>query len=188
MKNLLSVLNSIHPISPALKQFLTDKLITRNIPRKEYLLQAGQVSRHVYFNKKGLLRSYYIDSGHEISSRFMKEGDMMVSGTSFFQQKEGAEFIQAIEDTTVFSICYDELQFAYRHFPELNIIGRILITKSYLLSEQRLHFIRMKQAKDRYKNMMTFFPDLILRVPAKYMASYLSVSEETLSRIRSMKY
>jgi hypothetical protein len=80
------------------------------------------------------------------------------------------------------------LQTAYKLFPELNIIARVLITKSYLLSEQRLRFIRMRQAKDRYKNMMTHFPDLVLRVPAKYMASYLSVSEETLSRIRSLRY
>ncbi|MEP7375911.1 MAG: Crp/Fnr family transcriptional regulator [Chitinophagaceae bacterium] len=163
-------------------------LKTRTIHRKGHLLQAGQISRHVYFINKGLLRSYYIEGGHEISSKFMKEGDLMVAGTSFFQQKESAEFIQAIENSLVFSICFDELQFAYKHFAELNIIARVLITRSYLLSEQRLQFIRMRQAKDRYKNMMTHFPDLVLRVPAKYIASYLSVSEETLSRIRSLRY
>ena len=57
----------------------------------------------------------------------MKEGDLMVSGSSFFQQKESAEFIRAIEDTLVFSICLDELQFACNHFAELNIISRVLI-------------------------------------------------------------
>lgn len=188
MNNLLLALNNIHPLSPGLKEYFMAKLKTRTILRKEHLLQAGQVSRHIYFINKGLLRSYYIEGGHEISSKFTKEGDLMVSGPSFFQQKESAEFIQSIEDTLVCSICFDELQFAYKHFAELNIIGRVLITRSYMLSEQRLHFIRMRQAKDRYKNMMTHFPDLVLRVPAKYMASYLSVSEETLSRIRGLKY
>ena len=76
----------------------------------------------------------------------------------------------------------------YKHFPEFNIIARVLSIKSYMLSEQRLDFIRRKQAAARYNNMLEFFPELVLRVPAKYIASYLSISVETLSRIRSRKY
>ncbi len=145
-------------------------------------------SRHIYFVKKGLVRSYYIQGEQEISSKFMKEGDIIVSASSFFLQKESYEFIQAIEDSQLLSLCYDELQFIYKNFTEFNIISRVLTTKSYLLSEQRLYFIRMKQAADRYKLMLEHFPELVLRVPAKYLASYLGISEETLSRIRSRRH
>lgn len=187
MKELLPLLNNIHPLSPALRNYLSDKLKTEAIVKKEFLLQAGHISRRIYFIKKGLLRSYYIENGQEVCSRFLNEGDI-VSAYSFFLRKESNEFIQAIEDSVLYSVGYDELQFMYKHFPECNIIARILISKSWLLSEQRLNFMRMKQAPARYKSMLEFFPELVLRVPAKYMASYLNISVETLSRIRSRKY
>jgi len=188
MKDLLYLLGNIHPLSPQLQQFLSDKLKNLTISRKGFLLQSGNVSRHIYFIRKGLLRCYYIESGQEICSKFMKEGEFIVSVSSFFEQKESTEFIQAVEDSQLCYICYDELQYIYKHFAEFNFIGRMLTTKCFLVSEQRLKFIRMKQANQRYRSMMKFFPELVLRVPAKYIASYLGVSEETLSRIRSQKY
>jgi CRP-like cAMP-binding protein len=188
MKALLSLLNNIHPLSSGLLHFLKEKLKTTTFRKKEFLLQAGNISRHIYFIKKGLVRSYYIQGGQEICSKFMKEGDIIVSASGFFLQRESDEFIQAIEDSYVLHLCYEELEYIYKHFMEFNIISRILTTKSYLLSEQRLSFIRVKKAPDRYKLMLEHFPELILRVPAKYIASYLNISVETLSRIRSRKY
>lgn len=188
MKELLSVLNNIHPLSPPLHSFLSLHLRTISIEKKQYLLNAGQISRHIYFIRKGLLRCYYIQDEQEISSKFLKEGDIIVSASSFFLQKQSAEFIQAIEDSTLWYLCYDELQYIYKHFPEFNTIARVLSVKSYLLSEQRLNFIRMKQATDRYATMLEHFPELVLRVPSKYLASYLNISVETLSRIRGNKY
>src|SRR4030095_12099901 len=188
MKELLSLLNNIHPLSSELHQYLSQQLKTTTIDKKQFLLQAGQINRHIYFIKKGLLRCYYIHDQQEVCSKFLKEGDIIVSANSFFLQKESYESIQAIEDSVLWHICYDELQYIYRNFPEFNIIARVLSIKSYLLSEQRLNFIRMKQAADRYNSMLEHFPDLVLRVPSKYLASYLSISVETLSRIRGKKY
>lgn len=188
MKELLSLLNNIHPLSPQLRQYLSEKLKTTNIARKEFLLTAGNISRHIYFIKKGLLRCYYIEGDKEVCTKFMKEGDIIVSASSFFLQRASIEFIQAIENSTVIFLCYDELQFMYRNFSEFNTIGRVITTKSYLLSEQRTNFIRMKQASLRYNAMLEKSPDLVLRVPAKYIASYLGISEETLSRVRGKKY
>ncbi len=188
MKELLSLLNNIHPLSPALHQYLSQKLKTTTIAKKQFLLQAGQISRHIYFIKKGLLRCYYFQNDLEVCSKFLKEGDIIVSASSFFLQKESFESIQALENAVLWSICYDELQYIYKNFPEFNVIARVLSIKSYLLSEQRLNFIRMKNAADRYTSMLEFFPELVLRVPSKYLASYLSISVETLSRIRGNRY
>ena len=188
MKELLSLLGNIYPLSPPLHKYLAEKIKTRTITKKFMLLEAGTISRHIYFINEGLLRCYYIEYGQEICSKFMKEGDFLVSGSSFFLRQKSHEYIQAIENCQLCSLCYDELQFMYKHFPEINIISRTILTKSYLSSEQRLFFIRMKQATDRYNMLMTHYPELILRVPAKYIASYLGISEETLSRIRSKKY
>lgn len=188
MKALLSLLNNIHPLSPALHKYLSQVLKSTIVEKKQFLLKAGHISRHIYFIRKGLLRCYYIQDEQEVSSKFLKEGDIIVSASSFFLQKESFEFIQAIESSTVWYICFEELQYIYKHFPEFNTIARVLSIKSYLLSEQRLNFIRMKQASDRYTSMLEHFPELVLRVPSKYLASYLSISVETLSRIRGNKY
>ena len=188
MKDLLSLLNNIHPLSSGLQQYLTDKIKTRQVARKEIILQAGHLSRHIYFIQKGLLRTFYYEDAHEISSAFMLEGDILVSAQSFFQQTESVESIQAIEDSRLLCICYDELQFILKHFKEAGFIGLTLMSRNYIASEQRLHCLRMKKAAARYQFMLKHYPQLILRVPAKYMATYLGISEETLSRIRSRKY
>jgi len=188
MKDLLALLHNIHPLSAGLQQYLTEKIKTRQVARKETILQSGHISRHIYFIQKGLLRTFYYEDGNEISSGFMFEGDMLASVQSFFYQAESIECIQAIEDSRLSYICYDELQFIFKHFKEAHFIGRILMTRNYIASEQRLHCMRMKKAAARYQFMLKYYPQLILRVPAKYMATYLGFSEETLSRVRSRKY
>lgn len=188
MKELLSLLNSISPLSTELQQYLAQTLKSKSIPKKEHLLLAGNISRHIYFIKKGLLRCYYLESGQEISSKFLKEGDLLVSAASFFLQQQSNESIQTLEESIVWYICFDELQYLYKKFPEFHKIANTLTTKSYLLSEQRAKIIRMKQGSNRYNYMLQYHPDLVLRVPAKYLATYLCVTEETLSRIRGRKY
>ncbi len=75
----------------------------------------------------------------------------------------------------------------YRHFIDSNFLARVVTEKYYMLSEQRLFSIRMQRAQERYQYLIDNFPELIQRVPSKYIASYLSITEETLSRIRGKK-
>ncbi|MEJ7676832.1 MAG: hypothetical protein WKG06_02925 [Segetibacter sp.] len=121
----------------------------------------------------------------EVSSWFMREGDLIISVESFFQQKPSYESIQALEDCTLLCIQYNELQDMYKTFYEMNFIARVLTEKYYTLSEQRLYSLRMQRAPERYKFLIDNFSELIKRVPSKYLSSYLSISEETLSRIKS---
>lgn len=157
------------------------------LPKKDYLLRAGHVSRNICFIAKGLLRCFYFKDGEEVSSWFMKEGDVIISVESFFTQKESYESIQALEDSLLYYITYDELQHLYRHFPEFNFIGRVLVERYYTLSEQRLFSLRMQRSQERYEYLLQHHPELVLRVPMKNLASYLGITEETLSRIRSKK-
>ena len=115
----------------------------------------------------------------------MKEGDLIISVESFFNQRPSYESIQVLEDCNLLCVSYYELQHMYKKFYELNYIARVLTEKYYALSEQRLYSLRMQRARDRYKFLLDNFAELIQRVPSKYLASYLSISEETLSRIKS---
>ena len=115
----------------------------------------------------------------------MKEGDVIISVESFYRQVKSYESIQALEDCIVWYISFEELKSIYRAFPEFNFVGRVLTEKYYCLSEQRLYSMRMMRSNERYRYLMDHNPELILRVPAKYIASYLGLSEAHLSVIKS---
>ena len=102
----------------------------------------------------------------------------------FISKKPGNEYIQALEETKLYFIEYSELMYVYQQFPEFNSIGRILTEKYYQLWAEQLYALRMKQAPERYKWLLEQHGQLILRVPAKYLASYLGITEVTLSTIK----
>jgi CRP-like cAMP-binding protein len=187
MEELILYLESIHPMSDELKLHLSKVLKVKKLAKREFLLKAGHISRNICFISLGLLRCFYNKDSHEVSSWFMKKGDVIVSVESFFAQKESYESIQALEDAVLLYVTYDELQYLYRNFLEFNFIARVLLEKYYTLSEQRLYSMRMQRAQERYAYLLEHHPELVLQVPSKYLASYLGIQEETLSRIRSRK-
>jgi len=185
MEELLKYLESIHPMTDGLKLYLASILKVKHLPKKSYLLKAGHVCRNIYFIGEGLLRCFYIKENHEVCSWFMKERDVIASVESFFMQKESYESIETLEDCVLYYVSYDELQYLYRNFSEFNFIGRVLVEKYYMLSEQRLYSLRMQRSQDRYNFLLQHFPELILRVPAKYLASYLGITEVTMSKAKA---
>jgi CRP-like cAMP-binding protein len=187
MKELLEYLQSIHPLSPDLQEHLSQILQLKVVQKKEYLLKPGQVCNKIYFIEKGMARCFYMKYDKEISSWFMKEGDVIISVESFFSQKPSYECIQAIEDCVLHSMRQDELQYIFRHFPEFNYIARVLTEKYYTLSEQRLYSLRMERAFERYNYLINYHPELVKRVPSTFIASYLGITLETLSRIKHAK-
>lgn len=184
METLMYFLSSIYPISEELTSHLVQTLKYRQIKKKDYLLTAGQVSRHVYFILKGLLRCFYVKNDIEVSSWFMKEQDVVFSIESFYSQTPSYESIQAIEDTEVLYITHSELETIYHTYPEFNFIGRILTIKYHKLWAQQLYSIRMRTGPERYQWLMENHAELIQRVNAKDLASYLGVTPFTLSNLK----
>lgn len=182
MEELLQYLNFIFPLSIDLQNHLTSILNNYTFRKREFLLKEGKISDRIYFIGGGLVRCFYSQHEKEVCSWFMKERDCIISVESFYQQKPSYENIQALEDTHTYYIDYNELQFIYQNFYEFNFIGRVLTEKYYVLSEQRLYSLRMQTATERYHFLMEHYPELIQRVPSKYLASYLGIAEETLSR------
>lgn len=187
MEALLQYLESIHPLSRELVAYLSLRLQTKTLKKKDFLLKAGHTCREICFVADGLLRCFYNNGDTEVCSWFMKQGDVIISIESFFQQEKSYESIQALEDCTLFYIQYEELNYIYQNFPEFNFIGRVLTEKYYQLWAMQLHAIRMKQAPERYEWLIENHSELILRVPAKYLASYLGITEVMLSIIKGKK-
>ena len=185
MEQLLEFLNSVYPLSDDLVNYLMQNLQSKVFKKKEMLLEKGRICKNIFFIEKGLIRCFYLLNEKEVSSWFMKEGDVIISVESFFKQVPSYESIQALEDCTVYYISYEQLMHAYVTFVEFNFVGRILTEKYYTLCEQRLYSLRMHKAAERYNDLLQNDPEIIQRVPSKYIASYLGISLETLSRVKS---
>jgi CRP-like cAMP-binding protein len=173
-----------------LKEKLKIKVQYRRLEKGEYILKAGEVCRHLYFVSKGLLRCYYLtgkDNEVEVSTWFMKGADVCVSIDSFYDQVESYEFIHALEACEVFFISYEDLEEAYKEFVDFNVVGRILTLKYLKEWARQLRGIRKLSATERYLALEERDRDLVLRVQGKYLASYLDMEAETLSRIRGKR-
>ena len=133
------------------------------------------------------MRLFYHKDDKEVTTWFLQERDVAISMTSFFDQVPSQQAIQALEDTTVAYFTYDELQNLYKQFPELNLVGRSLTEQYYKIWNEQFHATKMQTAVERYQWFLNHRADLLLRVPAKYIASYLGITEVTFSKIRSRK-
>jgi CRP/FNR family transcriptional regulator, anaerobic regulatory protein len=180
-------LDQLVPLSPALQQWLKDRLRERRLSRYELLLRPGEVSDAIAFIVKGFLRSYSISAkGLETTVWFMKEMDVVISVRSFFERLPGEEYIEALEPSVLLYLTYDELQEAYGRFPEFNTLGRQLTERYYVQAENRLTGLRNKTAAERYRFLLARHPEIFDRAALQHIASYLDISRGTLSRLRAM--
>lgn len=184
LEPLLQHLSAIKPLDESLRERLINDLEIVEIPKKTTLLRDGEVADYLYVVLSGLLRSYYIKDGSEICNRFMKENHIVVSVNSFYVRKPGYEFIESMEDSILARIHYDKLQKLYKDHDAFNYTARVLTEQYFTLSEQRLYLLRKQKAEERYLFFLENYADFMNRVPLQYIATFLGMNLETLSRIR----
>ena len=185
LQPLYEQIRKIHPVSEEAAHALGKCFEIIEAPKKHLLLRDGETCEHHYFVLKGLARMYYIKDGEEVCSVFIEENYFFNAAQSFYPRKPGYEYIETIERSTVARIHYDDLQGLYQAYPELNIIAWV-ITEYYLVkSQERLFLLRRQTAEERYIYFIEHYVTLQQRVPLKYIASYLGLTLETLSRIRN---
>jgi CRP-like cAMP-binding protein len=183
--SLIKTLNNITILSPAIQQEIKLHLIEEHFSRKAVILKAGQVSQRIYFIKEGFIRAFYQKNGSDYTSWFMGQGDIIVSVYSFFSRKPSFENIQVLENSVLQSINWDQLQQLYKTFPEFNLTGRLITEQYYIKSEERSIALQTLTAKQRYDALLLAYPGILQKATLGQIASYLSIKQETLSRIRA---
>jgi CRP-like cAMP-binding protein len=182
---LINFINSIHPLKQETIDFLKKKAFLIKIQRGDFLLRPGQVCNHYYYIQKGILRSFLKYGSKEITIWINPENEVTTAIRSMSQKEPAQEYIQAIEDSELVAMDYDAMEELYEKFPEMNLVGRLLLEQYYAGSEERVYICRIPGAHLRYKHFMESRPELANRIPLKYIASYLGITLETLSRLRA---
>ena len=177
--------NSITALSNELIDDIKKYVVIREYEKNEMILKEGKVSNYTSWIIKGLTRSYYTHDAEDITTKFLWDGACITSVYSYYSRKPGNENIVALEHTVLASLHYDHMQHLYKTYPAFNVIGRV-ITEQYLyMLEIEVYNLRKQKAEDRYQFIVKHFPHLLQRVPLKYLATYLGINLETLSRIRA---
>jgi CRP-like cAMP-binding protein len=181
---LVNVLSQFHPVTDSMALFLSQHTQVVSVHRKKLLLKAGMPCRHIYFVRKGVLHAYLKEDNKEITTWISVENDFATSITGLFEQLPSREYIQALEPCELLMMDYDLLEQLYLQYPEFNIISRKLLQKYYYDAENRSFLNRIPKAEQRYLQFLKSHAHLVNRIPLRYIASYIGMTLETLSRIR----
>lgn len=176
---------SFHPLSHDAIAYASEKFFPHRLRKSEYMVRAGQVCQAVYYVESGILRGFIKDGIKEVTTWISGERDLVTSISGFEQQKPSAENIQALEDCELVGLLHQDLEYMYEHFPEINIIARKVLQRYYCDAEERAYIARLTEASAKYKRFESTKTEMMNRVPLKYIASYLGMTLETLSRTRS---
>ncbi len=155
------------------------------IRKNEILVPPGTLHPSYYFILQGVLRGYMSGDGCEITTWIDWENSMVSTIGTMETDVITDEAIQALEDCHLIEFSQETLNHIYDKFPETNRIGRLIITENLRTAEERAYIARLPNAEERYKRFMTRNGDLINRISLKYVASFLNMKLETLSRIRA---
>lgn len=190
MDNLLfNNISSRSNISAVEFELIEKVLVKRFYKRKKTLLNEGELSRYIYFVNKGCIRSYSMDKeGNEHVVQLAIEDYWIADLFSFTTQKPGALNIEAIEDSEVWMLPHAELDSLCGQIPGLEKYFRLLYQRAYVSLQQRLDHTLSISAEERYRDLIEQQPHIATRVPLIYIASYLGITPESLSRIRKQMY
>jgi CRP/FNR family transcriptional regulator, cyclic AMP receptor protein len=158
----------------------------RTVKKRSFLLQQGEICRFEGYILKGCLKKYYIDSqGNEVILQFAVEDWWISDIASFTEQKPSNLFIQSLEDTELLMIGHDSKEKLFSSIPWLERVFRLMVQRSYSVLESRFYATIAHSAEERYLDFLDRYPDIPNRVPQTQIASYLGITPESLSRIKS---
>ena len=154
------------------------------VRKNKLIFHPGKPTNKILFLKKGLLRGYKIIDGKEHTHHFYSADWFATDFNSFLTEKPSQIYIETIEDSVFFEFKKKDLLNLYYNSHQLETLGRIIAEKAYLATVQKLANMQLLTLLEKYQLLMKTNPSLIQRVPQKYLASYLGVSEQSLSRIK----
>ncbi|MEP3836878.1 MAG: Crp/Fnr family transcriptional regulator [Algibacter sp.] len=186
MEQIKKHLDQIAPISQEDWDFFTSRLKRRVIPKKDVFLKLNEIENHISFIESGVVRLFIPKENpeKEITFGFSFKDQFVSAYDSFLTQTPSAYQLQALTDTTIVSITYNDLQEVYKTTQIGNLVGRLTAERLFLLKSKREQNLLNLTAEERYMKLFKERPELLKVIPLKYISSYIGVTAQALSRIR----
>jgi len=181
----LNILDKYYPLSSDTREELKEHISIKNFSKGDMILEFGEICNHLYFVNKGFTRIFYFKNGKEITEWFADEKQFFFSIISYFENKPSQLVIEAIEDCEIIELSKQGLESLRKSNVEIaNLIIRFY-SRSLILSQKRMESMQFETASMRYQNLLTRQPNILKKVPLQHLASFLGITQETLSRIRA---
>lgn len=169
-----------------LYKILMPVIQVRHFRKKEVITREGEVEDYFNFIIRGLVRKYYRKDSEEINTQISIEGHLILSQESFHSRTPSEYVIEAIEPSVLVSITFDDLEKVYSTSSAMERLGRMVITYSMIIKDRwQMQMVKMTP-RERFLNFVSRNPELMQRVPQKYLASYLNIKPETFSRFKHL--
>jgi len=186
-KSLLDFLNKFIPLGlDEYNELIGPCIIKRHFDKKSIITSAGEVENYIHFIESGLARKYYKKENEEINTQISYEGHIIHSQESFHSRTPSEYTIETIEPTDLASISYECLENLYSTSEKMQRLGRLIITTTMVLKDKWQSRLVKLSPRERFIEFVTKHPELMQRVPQKYLASYLNIKPETFSRFKHM--
>lgn len=181
---LLAVLNYFHPLSPGVEAYLREHVTGLSVKKRKLLLKEGAFCEHIYFIVKGAVRGFTREGQKDITTWIVVENEMVSSILGLNSRQLSIENIQVLENCDLLVMTNDALEKMYTALPEFNVVARRILQHYYADAERRAFIARLTKAENKYRHFLLRHEALSNRIPLKYIASYLGMTLETLSRVR----
>ena len=179
------IARSYYTLSLEALTMLAEIIIPMKFKRGTIVLKEGEVSDYMYYVEKGLVRQFYKKNNMEVTEHISYEGGMVICIERFFQRQPTRLMVHALENCILYAIPYDKLQKLTERSYEMCQLMFKFLERSLILSQQKADTLRFETAMERYVRTLRDHPDIIRRSPLHYVASYLQMTPETLSRVRA---
>lgn len=160
-------------------------LVPMKFARGENVVSEGEVCVAIYYVERGLFREYYYKNNKEVTEYLAVDGNVFMCIESLFQNEPSKLIVEALEPSVVYALPKDRLEEVALHNVNIQILYRKILEESLIISQRRADLLRFESAKDRYRKLCKLNPKVIMKAPLVYIASYLQMTPETLSRVRS---
>ena len=160
-------------------------LVPMKYAKNEMILREGETCTNIYWVVKGLVRQFYYKNGKELTEYMATENSIVMCIESLFLEQPTHLQIKAIEPSVLIAIPKTELEAVAMKSVNIQILYRKILEESLILSQIHADMLRFESAQDRYQKLIKRQPQLVLRAPLVYIASYLQMTPETLSRVRT---
>lgn len=160
-------------------------IVPQKYAKGEMILKEGEICRQFLYIDKGLVRQFYFKHGKEVTEHLGQEHTIVMCIESLFKEEPTKLQVEALEPTIVYALPKADLERVAMHNVNIQILYRKILEESLIISQIHADLVRFETAQDRYKKLCKLCPQVVLRAPLVYIASYLQMTPETLSRVRA---